>query len=145
MSALNSGNTCRITCPELNGQALIVHGMSGWIAGLQDRPDKFARRGGAGSGAQSLGTMAKESTVTLWVACITNPIAMDTADFLEAIQGKVVKIFDQHARTLPRVRVWESTVAKPLRCAGPPVSGTSRATYRVEATLVLERLPDQQA
>ncbi len=124
------------------GVTVKLHGMTGWIGGLQHQPDHYRRIGGRGTGTQSTGQMARADSHPVWVACAKRADALVVCAQIEALQGFVCQVTDQHARSLPRVKVRTATITACQRTKGPRVSASVNATYRVEATLELELMPD---
>jgi hypothetical protein len=123
------------------GRTVRVHGMRNFIAGVQESPDHFSRTGGRGTGSQSLGRFARPSTHSIWAACTTRAKAEQLAGDLEALQLMVCAVNDQHGRSLPRVKVRSVQITGFTKTRGPSI-GSTPSTYRVEATMELERLPD---
>ncbi len=119
-----------------------VHGMRGWIGGLQHQPDHYRRIGGRGTGTQSTGQQARPEAHPIWAACAKKADAVLMCTNLEAMQGFVAQVTDQFGRVLPRVKVRSVVITAMQRTKGPLVSASVSATYRVEASLELELLPD---
>ncbi len=119
-----------------------LHGMQGRIGGLQQIGEHYRRTGGIGTGAQATGLLATPSTHPVWAACAKQSDAEGLCSDLEALQMFVCRVTDQYGRTLNRVKVRGVTITACQRTKGPTLTGSVLSTYRVEATLELERLPD---
>lgn len=133
-----------ISCIQL-GSRIDCHLWDGWIASLQEIPDRIRRLGQIGSHRQSLGQEAPTSTVRILVWCRDKPTAIKQVETIEALRGYDCHIQDGYGRVLKRVTVDRVSVAKPKRGRGPIIAGTTQATYQVEATLEVERQPEAPA
>jgi hypothetical protein len=123
------------------GKTVRVHGMRNFIASVQETGDHFSRVGGRGTGSQSLGRFGRPGMHPIWVACTTRAKAEALAEDLEALQLMVCAVKDQHGRTLPRVKVRSVQITVFTKTKGPAI-GSTPTTYRIEAQMELERLPD---
>lgn len=127
-------------CTQL-GVTVKLHGLEGWIASLQEQPDRYRRVGGRGRGVQSTGQLGRPDSHPVWCAYATKAEAMAAAGALESLQSRVCRVTDQHGRILERVLVGAVAVTTNRRCRGPVIKTNTQATYRIEATMELELLP----
>lgn len=110
----------------------------GYLPTLMPRVDRFHRPGQAGSGRQLSGSESPERTVPIVVWCATQAIALATIENLELLAGYPVRLSDPWGRSLT-IQV-DRVDVRPRRVKGPPVSSGVVATYRVEGTLMVERI-----
>lgn len=121
-------------------QTFPLHGWSGWLHGLKDEPETFARLGETGSGAQILRTRGPESPVQAMRICASLADALTAAEQAEAWQAQVLRVVDPFGRSFLRVRFNEVSVSV-RGCRGNGPDATSAAA-RVMLDLRLEVLPD---
>ena len=118
-------------------KAVAFHGGSGVVNGFRRVGSRWRRPAALAAGYQRAGSDAPPSRITVWKACSTLEEAKNTREAAESLAYGAYKLtYREHAGT--PVVVTEVEVSRIVATRGPIVTGTTRATYRVEATITLE-------
>lgn len=118
-------------------KAVAFHGGTGVVHGRRRVGSRWRRPAALSAGYQRTGSDVIPSRITVWKACATQDEARLAREAVESLAYGAYKLtYREHAGT--PVVVTEVEVSRIVATRGPIVTGTTRATYRVEATITLE-------
>lgn len=134
----NLATVATITASQPASITLRPNAWRGWIPSIMERPDRFARIGGTGSGRQLLGKASPESRVRLMFGATSKVVALQIARDLERLQGYAATFVDPYGRSLV---AWidRAEVSPPSGTRGATIAGVA-VVYRIEATLTVEAI-----
>lgn len=122
------------------GSPVYLHGCSGQIQYVATIGDRFRRPGAGQAGYQTLGSDCPESSLDVWHACATQAEGAALVVALNNLIYKVVSVTYKEFAGLKCI-VTGVDVSKLVATRGSIITGSTPATFRLEATIRLEHTP----
>ena len=131
----------RLTLSQLaGGSPVYLHGCYRQINYVTTIVDRFRRPGAGQAGYQTLGMDCPESSLDIWHACANQSEGSVLIVALNNLIGKVVSVTYKEFTGLKCI-VLGVDISKFVATRGPIITGSTPATFRLEATIRLEHTP----
>ena len=129
-----------VLTPKAGGSSVNIHGCKNQINYVTIIGDRFRRSGAGQAGYQTLGSDCDESSLDIWHACATLAEGAALTIALNALIYRVVAVTYKEYSALTCI-VKGVNVTKLAATRGSIISGSTAATFRLEATIKLEHTP----
>lgn len=122
------------------GSPVYLHGCKKQINYVVTIMDRFRRPGAGQAGYQTLGMDCPESSLDAWHACANQAEGSALIVALNNLIGEVVSVTYKEFSGLKCI-VTGVIITKFVATRGPIISGSTPATFRLEATITLDHTP----
>ena len=129
-----------VLTPKAGGSSVNLHGCQGQIKYVATIGDRFRRPGAGQAGYQTLGSDCPESSLDVWHACATQAEGSALVVALNNLIYKVVAVTYKEFAGLTCI-ITGVDIVKLVATRGSIISGSTAATFRLEATIKLEHAP----